>query len=216
MGELINDPFRAARLVLHLRRQGVTDHGVLNVIERVRRGDFVDTVHSDLGDEDCVLPLPCGQTQPRPSEIATVLQAMDLEPGASVRVLLIGEDSGYTAALLSALGHSVYVVTRYRTLLQHMETCFAQSDVSNVRVHHGDAVQGWPASAPFDRIAVMGGLETLERDLTDQLSPQGIGVAILGAADHQYLTKFNREGVSGAQIAAIKAAQIRPGASSVL
>ena len=42
MEDLITDPFRAARLVLRLRQEGVTDDGVLRAMETVDRGAFVD------------------------------------------------------------------------------------------------------------------------------------------------------------------------------
>ncbi|MEO1028851.1 MAG: hypothetical protein AAFX02_07315 [Pseudomonadota bacterium] len=216
MGELINDPFRAARLVLHLRRQGITDHGVLNVIERVRRADFVDPAYADLGDEDCLLPLPCGQTQQRPSLIASVLQSLGLEPGVSIRILLIGEDSGYMAALLSELGHHVYVVSRFHTLVQHMRQRFEQKDLTKIRVTHGDPQLGWTSMAPFHRIVIFGGLEEVGEDLLDQLNPDGFCVASLVRGPGQILTKINRGGSEIGALGPIKAAQIRPGASSVL
>ena len=42
MAELIADPFRAARLVLHLRQIGITDDAVLKAMETIDRGAFID------------------------------------------------------------------------------------------------------------------------------------------------------------------------------
>lgn len=212
MGELIEDPFRAARLVLSLRREGVTDHGVLSVIERVRRGDFVDSALSELADEDCELPLPCGQTQLRPSVIARVMQALELEPGNSVRCLVMGEESGYLAALLAELGHHVYVMSRYHTLVEHMR----QRVPASVRVQHGDVLTGWPSASPFDRIIVLGGIEAVDIELTDQLSSIGFVVAATGAHLDQNLLKIDRIGQLVETIGPIKTVQITPGASTVL
>ena len=49
MADLIPDPMRAARLILSLRRQGITDDGVLTSLETVDRGVFmVQDRHRDL------------------------------------------------------------------------------------------------------------------------------------------------------------------------
>ena len=61
MEELTVDPFRAARLVLRLRQEGVTDDAVLGAMETIDRGAFVDDPElKQLAFADCALPIPCG------------------------------------------------------------------------------------------------------------------------------------------------------------
>jgi len=103
MADLIPDPFSAARLVLSLRRQGITDDGVLTALETVDRGVFVSPSLAAMAAEDCALPILCGQTIPRPIVTACLLRALNVSPGKEERVLLIGSGSGYTAALLSQI-----------------------------------------------------------------------------------------------------------------
>ena len=103
MADLIPDPLRAARLVLSLRRKGVTDDGVLTALETVDRGVFVAPHLAKMVAEDCALPIPCGQSIPRPIVTAKLLRALQISPGKEERVLLIGSGSGYTAALLSQI-----------------------------------------------------------------------------------------------------------------
>lgn len=212
MGELIEDPFRAARLVLSLRREGITDHGVLNVVEKVSRAKFVDPSLADLADEDCELPLPCGQTQLRPSLIARALQALDLQPGQAVRVLVMGEDSGYLASLLAELGHHVYVVSRFHTLVEHIR----QRAPVTVRVTHGDLLTGWPSASPFDRIIILGGMDEVSLDLLDQLSPNGFCLAAVGENMDQTLENIGKTGDRLGTFGPIKTVQIAQGASTVL
>jgi len=60
MADLIPDPLRAARFVLSLRRQGITDDGVLTALETVDRSVFVSDDLKEMVGEDCMLPIPCG------------------------------------------------------------------------------------------------------------------------------------------------------------
>ena len=89
MEELTVDPFRAARLVLRLRQDGVTDDGVLRAMETVDRGAFVEAADlKALAFADCALPIPCGQVIPRPTVTGHLLQALDLGRQGIPAVLL--------------------------------------------------------------------------------------------------------------------------------
>ena len=54
MADLIPDPLRAARLVLSLRRQVITDDGVLTALETVDRSAFVSDDLKSMVGEDCM------------------------------------------------------------------------------------------------------------------------------------------------------------------
>ena len=98
MAELIADPFRAARLLLTLRQEGMTDPDVLAAMETIRRAAFVDDPALEaLAFEDAMLPIPCGQTISQPSVVALMTEA--LEVGPKDKVLEVGTGSGYQAAI---------------------------------------------------------------------------------------------------------------------
>ena len=54
MSELTDDPFQAARLILTLRQEGITDPDVLRAIETVPRSMFIEPDLVDLA-YDCLL-----------------------------------------------------------------------------------------------------------------------------------------------------------------
>ncbi|MBN8552474.1 MAG: protein-L-isoaspartate(D-aspartate) O-methyltransferase [Caulobacterales bacterium] len=182
---------RAARLILGLRRQGVTDVRVLEAMEAVDRAAFVHPRFVDQAWEDSALPIDCAQTISQPFVVGLMTQA--LEVGPRHRVLEIGTGSGYQAAVLSKLARFVYSVERYRPLLTEAELRFRSLGLDNVITRHGDGSKGWPEQAPFDRIMVTAAAPHEPHDLIAQLKPGGVMIAPVGKAGSQFLHRYVAE-----------------------
>jgi protein-L-isoaspartate(D-aspartate) O-methyltransferase len=193
MADLIPDPLRAARLILQLRRQGITNDAVLSALETVDRGAFVDAKLAELANEDCSVPIACGQTIPRPLVTAQLLSALSISPGKEERILLVGSGSGYTAALLAHSARHVYGIERYKKLASQSRERLSQLGVENVTIRHGDGLQGLSEHGPFDRILLCGAVTTIPRELLEQLSKDGILVTPLNESDTQVLRILNAE-----------------------
>lgn len=174
MADLIPDPLRAARLVLSLRRQGITDDGVLTALETVDRGAFVAANLQKMVAEDCALPIPCGQSIPRPVVTAIMLRALQIPPGKEARILLVGSGSGYTAALLSQTCRHVYGVERYERLVEQSRTRLSDLGVENVTIRHGNGLLGLQQHGPYDRILLSGAIKTIPAILIEQLGKDGL------------------------------------------
>lgn len=174
MADLIPDPLRAARLVLSLRRQGITDDGVLTALETVDRGAFVSDNLKEIAAEDSALPIPCGQSIPRPVVTAKLLRALQIPPGKHARILLIGSGSGYTAALLSQICRHVYGVERYERLVEQSRERLKMLGVDNVSIRHGNGLSGLAQHGPFERILMMGAVKTIPAILIEQLDKDGL------------------------------------------
>lgn len=183
MADLIADPFRAARLVLSLRRQGITDDAVLTALETVDRGAFVAPDLANMASEDCALPIACGQSIARPMVTAKLLRALAISPGKQERVLLVGSGSGYIAALLAQISRHVYGVERYALLAETSRARLKDLKVENVSIKHGDGLVGLAEQGPFDRILLTGSIKTIPAVLIDQLSKDGILVAAIAQSD---------------------------------
>jgi protein-L-isoaspartate(D-aspartate) O-methyltransferase len=171
---------RKIRLVMQLRRAGVTDTAVLGIIERVPREAFLPAAFRDQAYEDRALPIGEGQTISQPLVVARMTQALELNDRH--KVLEIGTGSGYQAAVLSRLCRRVYSIERHRPLLRDAEARFAALNLHNITTRHGDGMRGWPEQAPFDRIIVTAAaFGEVPRDLTAQLAVGGIMVVPLGS-----------------------------------
>jgi len=166
------------RLILELRRAGVTDMRVLTAFERTPREPFVPDAFMDQALEDIALPIGFGQTVSQPSIIARMVQA--LEPRANLKVLEIGTGSGYQTAILSILFRRVYSIERETALARSAEQRLTAIRRFNAVFKAGDGSVGWPEQAPFDRIILSAAAIDIPPLLWSQLADGGIMVAPLG------------------------------------
>jgi protein-L-isoaspartate(D-aspartate) O-methyltransferase len=178
------------RLIMELRRQGITDARVLGAIERVPREAFVPETFRDQAYENTALPIGRDQTISQPAVVAFMTQ--ELKIGDRMRVLEIGPGSGYQAAVLAKLCRRVYSIERHRELLADAEEKFRELRINNVTTRHGDGTKGWPEQAPLDRIIVTAAAtRDVPQALLDQLAPDGIMIAPMGDnARDQHLFRF--------------------------
>ncbi|HYM30588.1 MAG TPA: protein-L-isoaspartate(D-aspartate) O-methyltransferase [Candidatus Cybelea sp.] len=174
----MSEASRKIRLLMELRRQGITDTRVLAAIERVPRENFVPDAFKDQAYDNIALPIHHGQTISQPYVVAYMSEA--LKVGPRMKVLEIGTGSGYQAAVLARLCRRVYSIERYRALTQEAEKRFAELRISNITTRTGDGLKGWPEQAPFDRIIVTAAAVSIPEALRDQLGPGGIMVLPVG------------------------------------
>lgn len=177
MAELIADPFRAARLILALRQNGVTSGPVLKAMETIDRGAFTTEELRNLAFEDAVLPIACGQVILPPLVVGALMQAMGFSADRPSRVLLVGAGSGYMAALIASLSDHVVAAERYRTLADSARDRLAMLSVRNVDVVHADGLAGLAEFGPYDRIVLSGSVEEVDPRLLAALSRGGRIVA---------------------------------------
>jgi protein-L-isoaspartate(D-aspartate) O-methyltransferase len=178
------------RLIMELRKQGITDKRVLGAIERVPRELFVPEALRAEAYNNLPLPISQGQTISQPFIVAYMTQALRLGPRD--RVLEIGTGSGYQAAVLSKLCRRVCTIERYRSLLAQAEACFEALKLHNITTRLGDGNRGWPELAPFPRIIVTAAAPNMPAALADQLDEGGIMVLPVGPAGDQTLIRVTR------------------------
>jgi protein-L-isoaspartate(D-aspartate) O-methyltransferase len=195
------------RLVMELRKQGITDKRVLGAVERVPRELFVPEALRSEAYENIPLPISQGQTISQPFIVAFMTQALRL--GVRDRVLEIGTGSGYQAAVLSKLCRRVCTIERYRSLLAPAETRFEALKLHNITTRLGDGNRGWPELAPFARIIVTAAAPQMPGTLADQLNEGGIMVVPVGPSGEQTLMRVIR-GDDGFQEEALLDARFVP------
>jgi len=203
---------RKIRLIMALRRSGVTDTAILAAMERIPREDFVPDSFHDQAYEDRALPIGQGQTISQPQIVALMTQALDVTPRH--KVLEIGTGSGYQTAVLSRLARRVYTVERHQQLLREAEARFAKLQIHNITAIAGDGMKGWPAQAPFDRIIVTAAASALPEILLDQLALGGIMVLPLGPErGDQELIKLRRSeaGIETEKLCDVRFVPLLPG-----
>ena len=177
----MNPDSRKIRLILALRKCGITDTRVLGVMEQIPRDAFVPVTFRDRAYDDVTLPIGRHQTISQPSVVARMTQA--LEVGDRMKVLEVGTGSGYQAAVLAGLCRRLYTVERHRELMQLAERQFESLRLTNITTRVGDGFAGWPEQAPFDRIIVTAAAREMPMKLAEQLAIGGVMVLPVGSAD---------------------------------
>ncbi len=188
------DPSKKIRLLMELRRNGVSDTAVLSAIENVPRELFVPQAFQDRSYEDTALPIACGQTISQPFVVAFMTQALELQP--RMLALEIGTGSGYQTAVLSPLVRRVYTIERQRDLLKEATARFKELKLTNVVTRFGDGFKGWPEVAPFDRIIGTAAAPVVPMNLVRQLTEGGVMIIPIGLSGNQTVTRVVRRGDS--------------------
>lgn len=184
---------RKIRLIMKLRKSGITNTAVLAAIERVPREAFIPRMFHDQAYEDTALPIGLGQTISQPLVVAMMSQALRVND--RMKVLEIGTGSGYQAAILARLCRRVYSIERHRPLLERAQFVLDELKVRNITTIAGDGMQGWQEQAPFDRIIVTAAamMEPPE-PLLDQLAIGGTMIIPMGydkSSQHVYrITRY--------------------------
>ncbi|ADZ13001.1 Protein-L-isoaspartate carboxylmethyltransferase [Riemerella anatipestifer] len=150
----------------------------------------MESVFEDYAYEDRAFPIAAHQTISHPSTVAEQTELLQVEKGE--KILEIGTGSGYQAAVLMVMGAKVYTIERQKKLFDFSKKMFK---ILGLRPHFqsfGDGFLGLPTFAPFDKIIVTCGAETLPVELLKQLKVGGKMVIPLGALEEQILYRFTK------------------------
>ena len=149
--------FTAARLAMvenQLRPEGVVDPAVIDAMSSVPREHFVPEQLRAVAYTDRALMLGDGRFIPAPAVLGQLLVQMIPERGQ--RALVIGSATGYSAAVLKAMGLDV-------------------TAVEGASLEAGD-----PKRAPYDQILIDGAVEYIPDAIVAQLADGGrLGTALM-------------------------------------
>ena len=185
--------YRRAQMVESLKRGGITDRRVIEVMAEIPRHLFVpEAFRHQAYDDDVSVHIGDGQTISQPRIVALMTEAARIDP--MDRVLEIGTGSGYQAAVLSRLARFVFTVERVASLARQAKSILDHVGVENVSVKVMDGTLGWRAQAPFNSILVTAGAPEVPEPLVEQLADGGRLVVPVGPRETQVLKIFQRRG----------------------
>lgn len=177
--------------------RGVDDPRVLEAMRGVPRHRFVPEPLRARAYGDHSLPIGFGQTISQPYVVGVMTQRLGVS--RDHKVLEIGSGSGYQTAVLATLARSVYSLERIDELARSAAATLASLGFHNVSVKAFDGTYGYPAAAPYDRILVTAGTETVPEPLLAQLAIGGRLVVPIGRAGKQRLRVIRRRKTDYAQ-----------------
>lgn len=179
------------QLIRGLRKKGISDERVLQVIGTLPRHFFFDIGFDDWAYKDVAFPIGEEQTISQPYTVAYQSALLDIEKGD--KVLEIGTGSGYQAAILHDLGGKVYTIERHESLFHKTRELLSQLGYYKIRTLLGDGFEGLESRAPFDKIIVTAAPDEIPEKLYKQLRIGGRLVFPLGGKDdHQQMIRMTR------------------------
>jgi protein-L-isoaspartate(D-aspartate) O-methyltransferase len=154
-----------------LRPQGVTDRAVLEAMRTLPRENFLPSHTRPLAYVDRAVAIGPGRFLAAPAVLGQLLTQMMPERGQ--RALVVGAGSGYSAAVLAAMGLEVVA-------LESDPELAAAARTHKIKIVEGPLEAGHAARAPYDQILVDGAIEYIPDALIDQLADGGrLGAAIV-------------------------------------
>lgn len=184
------DDARERMVRTQIASRGVDDPRVLAAMRTVPRHLFVPPGSAHQAYDDRPLPIGVGQTISQPYMVAVMSQALGINPDD--HVLEIGTGSGYQTAILASLAKDVISVERHAPLAEQSRKVLDQLSIANVEIVVADGTEGWPSSAPYDRILVTAGAPAVPEALQAQLALGGRLVIPVGPPGLQHLMIITR------------------------
>lgn len=160
-----------------VRAWDVLHPDILDVLKKVPREQFVPTEFAALAFADTEIPIGHGQMMMTPTLEGRVLQA--LGPLSTDHVLEIGTGTGFLAACLARLTHSVTSIDIHEDFVTNAKANLEDSGISNVQLLTMDATQDLPGEK-YDAIAITGSIQTFDPRFVMALNPGGRLFAVVG------------------------------------
>ncbi|RTZ61690.1 MAG: protein-L-isoaspartate O-methyltransferase [Gammaproteobacteria bacterium] len=159
-----------------VRPWDVLDRKVLDVLETLRREDFVPEDYRTLAFADMEIPIGHGQVMLDPKTEARLVQELELT--ADDHVLEIGTGSGFSTAMIASLAKQVDSVE----IIPDLSASAAKKlkDFDNITLQTGDAANGWGEDRKWDAILLTGSVPALPEAFNNMLNPGGRLVAVVG------------------------------------
>src|SRR6478672_10418811 len=162
---------REAMVESQLRPEGVTDPAVLGAMGTIQRERFLPTHTRPLAYADRAVSVGAGRFLPAPAVLGQLFTQMEPERGQ--RALVVGAGTGYSAAVLAAMGLEV-------TALESSPELAAAAREQQVAITEGPLDAGVADGGPYNQILIDGAVECIPDAIIGQLADGGrLGTAIV-------------------------------------
>ena len=151
--------------------RGIKDKKILDVVGRIERHKFVPEGMRRYAYEDISLPIGDDEAVPPAYFVSLVAQLSELKGGE--KVLELGLESGYQAAVLADLAKEIYCVEPSENIALQSEQRLKALGYKNIKVKTGNMGNGWPEFAPYDVIVITSPIDFVPKQAVDQLIING-------------------------------------------
>jgi protein-L-isoaspartate(D-aspartate) O-methyltransferase len=160
-----------------VRTNRVTDERLIEAIRSLPRERFVPERARARAYVDDDVEIAPGRYLMEPMVTARLIQAAEAK--ADDMALVVGAGTGYAAALLARLAHTVVALESEPALAQRASAVFGELAIDNAVVVEGALNAGCARHAPYNVIYLDGAVEQVPAALTGQLAEGGRMVGVL-------------------------------------
>lgn len=164
-----------------VRPNKITDRRLIAALSELPRESFVPDQLKPLAYTDGDMDLGRGHGLMAPMVLARLLQTARVGPDDVA--LVIGCASGYTAAVLARLCHTVVALEADKRLAARASATLVELGIDNAVVIEGRLAQGYAKQGPYDVIMFDGSVGRIPKTITDQLAEGGRLVAVVDDED---------------------------------
>jgi protein-L-isoaspartate(D-aspartate) O-methyltransferase len=168
-----------------IRPWNVLNQKVLDLLEMIKRENFVCAGLEKLAFTDCDLPIrlngaDTGEAMFSPKMEARILQELELSPHE--KVLEIGTGTGYMAALMAQRCAHVTTIELNPAIAELARGNLKKNGITHVTVIEGCGFQLAPTLGQFDAIVLSGATPIMPTNLLEAVNPMGRLMAVVGLA----------------------------------
>lgn len=177
-----------------LKPSGIIDQSLLSAFAKVPREKYLPENRQSTAyvDEDILITPDSFLMEP--VVLGRMLQVANLQPGDIA--LNIGDNTGYSTALLSDIVTTIVAVESDPGIFNHARVQWAESDFCNIAVLPGNPVEGCPKHAPYNLILINASITAVPEALKNQLTIGGRLVTVLRGSNEPMgrITLIRRDG----------------------
>ena len=169
-----NNDVANKRMIKYLLHSDFIDEKIADVFRKVKRGEFVPSIHKKYAYADNPLPIGKGQTISAPSIVGFMTKMLDVKEG--MKILEVGSGSGWQCAILAEIvgkEGKIFTVERISELVKEAKDKVEKIGYKNVEFVYGDGTLGHKKNAPYDRIIVTAAAPEIPPPLIEQLKSGG-------------------------------------------
>lgn len=162
---------REAMVDSQLRPEGVNDSSVVAAMSKIARERFVPENMRGLAYMDRAVPLGGGRFLAPAAALGLLLTQLAPKPGE--RALIVGAGTGYSSAVLKALGLETVAVESSAELA-------TMAEANGIAIVEGPLEDGHTRGGPYDLLIIDGAVEYIPDSLLAQLKDGGrFGAALI-------------------------------------
>jgi len=151
--------------------RGIKEAKILDAVASVDRHKFVPEGMREYAYEDISLPVGNGEAIPPAYFTALIAKMAGFGPGD--KVLIIGIEAGYQAAVFSKLAGKIYCLEPYEKLAAEAGERLRVLGYKGISIKAGSPEGGWLEHAPFNVIVITNQMDYAPKKVVDQLMMNG-------------------------------------------